>query len=150
MKKEKTKVTQELCRKVQIMLAGGAKMAEIGQLLGVGKSTVSRIKIAGFSVEQYEKNNQTRKAEERKQESEPLPAAEKREGHAGQISMEELVKPEEDKKQDMSDQAKLMRFLAHKFDELEATETVLVTTVSAKLDKVIDYLAQILRKMDGA
>lgn len=148
MKKQKTRVTQELCRKVQIMLAGGAKMEEIGQLLDIGKTTVSRIKTAGFNAEQYKKNTAARKAEEKKPEQpDPAPAAE--EQCAGQISMEELQQAEE-QKPEMSDTVKLMRFLAHKFDSTEATGALWAATVSAKLDKVIDYLAQILRKMDGA
>ena len=151
MKKEKTKITQELCRKVQIMLAG-AKAKEVAGLLGISETTISRIKAAGFSAEQYEKNTAARKAEEKKpglllipaDMAPPVPAEEQ---CAGQISMEDLQ--EEEKKQEMSDTVKLMRFLAGKFESREGTEGIWAATVSAKLDKVIDYLAQILRKMDG-
>ena len=158
MKKEKTKITQELCRKVQIMLAG-AKAKEVAGLLGISETTVSRIKAAGFSAEQYEKNTAARKAEEKKPEvvlkpfqMDPPPAEEQ---CAGQISMDEL-QPAEDQKPEMSDTVKLMRFLAGKFDELdkkrEADELAIniqIKGVMQRIDRVTDYLAQILRKMDG-
>lgn len=147
---KKLDVNQELCRKVQIMLAG-AKAKEVAGLLGISETTVSRIKAAGFSAEQYEKNTAARKAEEKKPEVvlkpfpvDPLPAEEQ---CAGQISMEDLQK--EEQKQEMSDTVKLMRFLAGKFDSRESTEAMCAGVISAKLDNVIDYLAQILRKMDG-
>ena len=153
MKKEKTKITQELCRKVQIMLAG-AKAKEVAGLLGISETTVSRIKAAGFSAEQYEKNTAARKAEEKKPEVvlkpfpvDPLPAEEQ---CAGQISMEELQKAEE-QKPEMSDTVKLMRFLAGKFDEMEKKRAAgeLEISIMTRIDRMTDYLAQILRKMDG-
>ena len=152
MKKEKTKITQELCRKVQIMLAG-AKAKEVAGLLGISETTVSRIKAAGFSAEQYEKNNAARKAEEKKPEVvlkpfpvDPPPAEEQ---CAGQISMEDLQK--EEQKQEMSDTVKLMRFLAGKFDEMEKKRAAgeLEISIMTRIDRMTDYLAQILRKMDG-
>lgn len=169
MKKEKTKITQELCRKVQIMLAG-AKAKEVAGLLGISETTISRIKAAGFSAEQYEKNTAARKAEEKKPEVvlKPFPMDQPPadEQCAGQISMEELQKEEWENKpinewtdKDMKDfcsraweekkkENKMMRFLAGKFDSRESTEALWAATVSAKLDMVIDYLGQILRKMD--
>ena len=153
MKKEKTKITQELCRKVQIMLAG-AKAKEVAGLLGISETTVSRIKAAGFSAEQYEKNNAARKAEEKKPEVvlkpfpvDPPPAEEQ---CAGQISMEDLQK--EEQKQEMSDTVKLMRFLAGKFTDNAADVAALaqwIVRVNSTLDKINDNLCQILRKMDG-
>lgn len=135
---------------MQIMLAG-AKAKEVAGLLGISETTVSRIKAAGFSAEQYEKNTAARKAEEKKPEvvlkpfpMDPPPAEEQ---CAGQISMEDLQA--EAQKPEMSDTVKLMRFLAGKFDSLESTEALWAAMVSAKLDTVIDYLGQILRKMDG-
>ena len=77
----------------------------------------------------------------------PEPEAPAEEQCAGQISMDDLQA--EAQKPEMSDMVKLMRFLAGKFESREGTEGIWAATVSAKLDKVIDYLAQILRKMDG-
>lgn len=155
---KKLDVNQELCRKVQIMLAG-AKAKEVAGLLGISETTISRIKAAGFSAEQYEKNTAARKAEEKKPEvvlkpfpMDPPPAEEQ---CAGQISMDEL-QPAEDQKPEMSDTVKLMRFLAGKFDELEKKReadelaiNIQIKGVMQRIDRMTDYLAQILRKMDG-
>ena len=67
---KKLDVNQELCRKVQIMLAG-AKMGEVAELLGISKTTVSRIKAAGFDPEQYRKNT-TERVEKENQEEETV------------------------------------------------------------------------------
>ena len=153
MKKEKTKITQELCRKVQIMLAG-AKAKEVAGLLGISETTISRIKAAGFSAEQYEENTAARKAEEKKPEVvlKPFPVDPSRaeEQCAGQISMEDLQ--EEAQKPEMSDTVKLMRFLAGKFTDNAADVAALaqwIVKVISTLDKINDNLCQILRKMDG-
>ena len=127
---KKLDVNQELCRKVQIMLAG-AKMGEVARLLGIGKTTVSRIKAAGFDPETYRKNTEKRVAEENRAATEAEP-----EQVQGQISMDDLQAEEPAK--EMSDQVKLMRFQAAQVEK-----------ITSKLDKVIDYMAQILRKMDG-
>ena len=138
---KKLDVNQELCRKVQIMLAG-AKMGEVAELLGISKTTVSRIKAAGFDPEQYARNTQKRVEEENKAEADPEP-----EQVAGQICMElqpaEELPPVVMTEEDL--QTKMMRFLGGKFDNVGKAEA----TIAEKLDKVIDYLAQILRKMDG-
>ena len=162
MKKEKTKITQELCRKVQIMLAG-AKMGEVAKLLGISKTTVSRIKAAGFDPEQYARNTQKRVEEENKinfpltvekvEETEDgvkVTARQAEEQCAGQISMEDLQA--EAQKPEMSDTVKLMRFLAGKFTDNAADVAALaqwIVKVISTLDKINDNLCQILRKMDG-
>lgn len=150
MKKEKTKITQELCRKVQIMLAG-AKAKEVAGLLGISETTVSRIKAAGFSAEQYEKNTAARKAEEKKPEvvlkpfpMDPPPAEEQ---CAGQISMEDLQA--EAQKAEMSDTVKLMRFIAGQMDKRERNAQIYTAEIITHMVKIEDYIAQILRKMDG-
>ena len=144
---KKLDVNQELCRKVQIMLAG-AKMGEVAKLLGIGKTTVSRIKAAGFDPEQYRKNTEKRVAEENgvRTPQQVLDVEETEHGiiitdrarmqQPGQISIDDL--PAEEQKAEMSDQVKLMRFQAAQVEK-----------ITTKLDKVIDYMAQILRKMDG-
>lgn len=138
---KKLDVNQELCRKVQIMLAG-AKMGEVAELLGISKTTVSRIKAAGFDPEQYARNTQKRVEEENKAEADPEP-----EQVAGQICMElqpaEELPPVIMTEEDL--QTKMMRFLGGKFGGVEKAEGLIVE----KLDKIIDYMAQILRKLDG-
>lgn len=134
---KKLDVNQELCRKVQIMLAG-AKMGEVAELLGISKTTVSRIKAAGFDPEQYARNTQKRVEEENKAEADPEP-----EQVAGQICME-LQPAEEQKPEQTADptaedlQTKMMRFQAGQVEK-----------VLAKLEKINDNLCQILRKLDG-
>ena len=67
---------------------------------------------------------------------------------AGQICME-LQPAEEQKPAEEPDaedlQTKMMRFLGGKFGGVEKAEGLIVE----KLDKIIDYMAQILRKLDG-
>lgn len=138
---KKLDVNQELCRKVQIMLAG-AKMGEVAELLGISKTTVSRIKTAGFDPEQYARNTQKRVEEENKAEADPEP-----EQVPGQICMD--LQPAEEQKPEMSDQTKLMRFLAGKTEELKDNTKMCAADIGVMLAKIEDYLAQILRKMDG-
>lgn len=60
---ERLIITQDLCRKVQVMLKG-TTIKETAKLLGVGESTIGRIKQAGFDVEQYRKITDARKEKE--------------------------------------------------------------------------------------
>lgn len=68
---ERLIITQDLCRKVQVMLKG-TTIKETAKLLGVGESTIGRIKQAGFDVEQYRKITDARKEKEQPAE-EQLP-----------------------------------------------------------------------------
>ncbi len=134
------------------MLAGGAKMEEIGQLLDIGKTTVSRIKTAGFNAEQYKKNTAARKAEEKKPGLLLIPAdmdppTKAEEQCAGQISMEDLQA--ETQKAEMSDTVKLMRFIAGQMDKRERNAQIYTAEIITHMVKIEDYIAQILRKMDG-
>ena len=138
---KKLDVNQELCRKVEIMLKG-AKSGEVAALLGISKATVSRIKAAGFDPEQYARNTQKRVEEENRAAAEP-----EAEPLTGQMEMDlqvaEELPPVVMTEEDL--QTKMMRFLGGKFDNVGKAEA----TIAEKLDKVIDYLAQILRKRDG-
>ena len=138
---KKLDVNQELCRKVQIMLTG-AKMGEVAKLLGISKTTVSRIKTAGFNPEQYARNTQKRVEEENKAEADPEP-----EQVAGQICME--LQPAEEQKPEMSDQTKLMRFQESQADKIIGQMMVNVDALLMKLDRLNDTLSMILRKLDG-
>ena len=73
----------------------------------------------------------------------------------GQISMELPEKQTEEEKQEMSDQTKMMRFLAGKFNELEQNQQICigelilqVGKIQDSMSQVRDYMAQILRRMD--
>lgn len=170
---KKVAITQDLCRMVELMLKGGAKPQEIGERLGISKTTVSRIKTAGYDAEQYRKNTEKRVAEENgvRTPQQVLDVEETEHGivitdrarmqQPGQISIDDL--PAEEQKAEMSDQAKLMRFLAGKMDKIEsrlnsidAKESTINMSILLKsdeierrIDKLIDYMAQILRKLDG-
>ena len=69
---ERLVITQDLCRKVQVMLKG-TTVKETARLLGIGESTVGRIKQAGFDVEQYRKIIDARKEKEQPAEEEQIP-----------------------------------------------------------------------------
>ena len=162
---KKVAITQDLCRMVELMLKGGAQQKEVGQRLGISKATVSRIKTAGYDAEQYRKNTTERVEKENQAEvSIPLVPGKvlradqnangitvtemEEEQVPGQICMD--LQPAEEQKpaeeHDAEDlQTKMMRFLGGKFGGVEKAEGLIVE----KLDKIIDYLAQIMRKMDG-
>ena len=153
---KKVVITQDLCRMVELMLKGGAKPQEIGERLGISKTTVSRIKTAGYDAEQYRKNTTERVEKENQADKAaegiqfPLKVEHvivedggveivcrrPEEQVPGQISMD--LQPAEEQKAEMSDQVKLMRFQAAQVEK-----------ITTKLDKLIDYMAQILRKLDG-
>ena len=117
---------------------------------------MSRIKTAGYDAEQYrkdttervEKENQADKAAEGIQfplkvehvivedGGVEIVCRRPEEQVPGQISMD--LQPAEEQKAEISDQVKLMRFQAAQVEK-----------ITSKLDKVIDYMAQILRKLDG-
>lgn len=153
---KKVAITQDLCRMVELMMKGGAKPQEIGERLGISKTTVSRIKTAGYDAEQYRKNTTERVEKENLADKAaegiqfPLKVEHvivedggveivcrrPEEQVPGQISMD--LQPAEEQKAEMSDQVKLMRFQAAQVEK-----------ITTKLDKLIDYMAQILRKLDG-
>ena len=157
---KKVAITQDICRMVELMLKGGAQQKEVGERLGISKATVSRIKTAGYDLEQYKTNTEFRQIMERQQkaenelekferdEKELQQAKAAEEQVPGQICMD-LQTTEEQKPAEEPDaedlQTKMMRFLGGKFGGVEKAEGLIVE----KLDKIIDYLAQIIRKMDG-
>ena len=157
MSKPRTVIDQKLCRKAEMMFKDPkATVKEVAELLGVSPATMSRICTAGFSVEQYEKNNAERNQKEKGKlerflQMEKLPLAQQPiqtdnlEECPGQISMD-LQTAEE--KQEMTDQTKLMRFLAGKFTGTENTIQITMAELILHIGKIEDYLAQILRRMD--
>ena len=161
---KKVAITQDLCRMVELMLKGGAQQKEVGERLGISKATVSRIKTAGYDAEQYRKNTTERVEKENQAEvSIPLVPGKvlrvdqnangitvtemEEEQVPGQICMD--LQPAEEQKPEMSDQTKLMRFLAGKFGDEYELISACMGSLTHHLVKIEDYLAQILRKMDG-
>ena len=138
MKKDRTVITQELCDHVKILLAGGATTLKAAEITKTGHATISRIKKAGFSAEVYKQNT----IQQREKKTEPEEKTEP-EQVPGQIRMD-LTQAEEPKTE-MSDQTKMMRFLAGRLDVIEKSQAVGVDVISMKLDKLNDTLSMILR-----
>ena len=142
MKKERVVIDQKMCRMVELMMKGGAPASEIGEQLGISKATISRIKSAGFSAEQYEKDKTQRVIEEKtKAAAEEQPEREPE--VPGQMQMEipvdymEAAKIEREistAKPEQNDQAKIMRFVAAQVDK-----------VIMKLDQIYNMQSMILR-----
>lgn len=127
----KVVIDQALCRKVELLVKGGASHAEVGQICGISPATVSRIRTAGFNAEQFMRNNDMRREAEQKKRLKALDEAidyvremSKKDNAseqslrldgqiAGQVEMD-LKKPAEEHKEpgEMTDQAKMMRFIA--------------------------------------
>ena len=150
--KERAIITPGLIRQVQLMLAGGATGKEVAEITGTSEGTISRIKKAGFDYEQFQKNTEARRkpaeAPEEKQEPEQLELqggvdymVKVNEELPGQIGME--LEPE--KPAEMSNQVKLMRFLAGRFDLIEKSDALGVAMINENLGKIYDALCQILR-----
>lgn len=142
MKKERVVIDQKMCRMVELMLKGGAAPKEISEQLNISKTTISRIKSAGFSAEQYEKDKTQRVIEEKtKATAEEQPEREPE--VPGQMQMEipvdymEAAKIEREistAKPEQNDQAKMMRFVAAQVDK-----------VIMKLDQIYNMESMILR-----
>lgn len=144
----KVVIDKELCRKVELMLKGGASATEVGGHLGISSATVSRIKTAGFSVEQFMLNNDKRREEDQKKRIERLDAAiaevrsDKNAGKEslmmaapagmipGQMEMD-LKKPAEDQKTETMDIEKLKRFYAAQIQKIVDAITALASALQA-------------------
>lgn len=142
-------IDQALCRKVELLIKGGAPHAEVAQICGISAATVSRIKTAGFSAEQFMANNDKRREEDQKKRLEALDnaIAEVRSDpnateHSltmaapatgqikGQIQMD-LEKPAEEQKGELVDLEKLKRFYAAQIQKLVDAITALASALQA-------------------
>ena len=146
---QRTQITEQMCKQVELMRKGGANQTEIGKLLGVNPCTISRIEAAGFDLDKYVEMRKARReqeaakakpkvelvydpgiAEEYKREQEAKKAEEQVDG---QMEMDlTTLKPE------MSEQVKMMRFQAAQVDK-----------VIMKLDQIYNMASMILRAVRG-
>ena len=127
---KRTQITEQICKQAQLMRRGGANQTEIGKLLGINPCTVSRLEAAGFDMTTYQENRKARREKEQARKQEPEePKAE--EQVPGQMEMDLTPKPAE-----MSDQVKMMRFIAGQVDKLYM-----------ELETINDTMCQILRMM---
>ena len=125
---KRTQVTEELCRKVQLMMAGNTDQKEVARLLGTSAATVSRIQAAGFDYGTFLKNTEQRRIEQQNARADAaierinaeinkVRAAEAQ-TVPGQIRMEIPEKPLDAEKPEMSEQVKMMRFIAGQVDRV--------------------------------
>lgn len=130
---KKTRITQEDCDCARFLMRKGYSIKSIANTLKCDPSTVSKIKTADFRLEAYLENRKesNRKDADRKKKEkvraemreqaekdrETIQEQEKRRAQlAGQIEMD--LQPEKAEKPEMSDQTKMMRFLAGQIGEI--------------------------------
>lgn len=69
MSEKRVEITNVLCRKVQLLIKGGATNKEAGYLVGVSAATVSRIRTANYDPFKYQQNTEARRKLEVQEES---------------------------------------------------------------------------------
>ena len=112
----RARVTREKCRQAELMGKAGASNEEVGALLGLSASVISKLKKSGYDMDVYlnMKKEENRKAAERKQqETQPEP-----EQITGQMEMDLKSAEPAEEKPEMSEQTKMMRFQAHLADRI--------------------------------
>lgn len=67
---KRTIIDEELCRKVELLIKGGASIDEAAKLTNTSEGTINRIKAAGFDIEKFNENKEKRRMKERKQKEE--------------------------------------------------------------------------------
>ena len=151
-------IDQDLCDKLQLMMAGKPRRERVAKLLGISIPTLDRIKQAGYDAGQYRENmraQKQREQEEKKKRAEGPQTHNKvwDEQKTGGVSYDDEQVPGQIRMfmpegggtpVQIYDQDKMIRFLAGKIDLLSGWMQGIVE----KLDKVIDYQAQQLRRMD--
>ena len=144
-------IDQKLCRKVKIMLDGGAKHKEIAELLGIGVSTIGRIRDAGFDAEVYQQNVEGRRCTANKVIGEMIKDGVRPFFGIGQKTQNQIKNEDEQVPGQLRmfmpegggtpvpliDENKMMRFIAGQNERL-----------LEKMDKINDTLCQILRRLD--
>ena len=136
-KRKKEPITQASCDVARFLMRKGNKIKSIAVTLGCDPSTVSKIKAADFNLEKY---LEMRKASNRKTAENKAKAAEDPEvvdytmvPVPGQMEMDlDAATPE--KKPEMSDTTKMMRFFASQVE---------------KLAEALNGIAAELQKMNG-
>lgn len=120
-KKKKEPITQASCDVAKFLFRKGNSMKAIAQTLGVNPSTVSKIKTAGFDLEKYLENRKASNrltAENKKKAAEDQPEVIDYTTAPIEGQMEMDLTPEPEKKPEMSDSTKMMRFLAGQVGEI--------------------------------
>lgn len=149
---KRTVIDQKMCDMVKLMMAGKPKLKTVADMMGIGISTVQRIQAAGYDAEEYQKNTEARKETKAHKKI-------RDEKKTGGVSYEEeqvpgqmrMFMPEGGNEPPVQlmpiqivDENKVIRFLAGKTELLSR----FLAELGEKMDKIIDYQAQLLRKMD--
>ena len=119
--KKKEPITQEKCDVAKFLFRNGNSMKVIAQTLRVNPSTVSKIKTAGFDLKTYLENRKASNrltAENKKKTAEEQPEVIDYTTAPIEGQMEMDLTPEPEKKPEMSDSTKMMRFLAGQVGEI--------------------------------
>ena len=119
--KKREQITQEKCDVAKLLFRNGNSMKVIAQTLRVNPSTVSKIKTAGFNLEKYLENRKASNrltAENKKKAAEDQPEVIDYTTAPIEGQMEMDLTPEPEKKPEMSDSTKMMRFLAGQVGEI--------------------------------
>jgi len=153
-KEARTPITEEICRKLELMMKGGADGTEAARLVGISQSRASRIKKAGFNYAKYRENDVKEREEQRRRaEKEQEPAEEPIEG---QIRMEIPERPGTETAEDVCaeypERVKLMRFMAGQVERIvkellyngNRIEEQLVL-MNTRIDKLNDTMSMVLR-----
>ena len=131
-KKQRKRITPEICEHLQLLMAGGADATKAAGIIGISASRASMIKLSGFDYDMY-REKCAEEHEKRQKKAAETPA----EQLPGQVTMEltedgSPVRIPEPNAEDRT--VKLMRFQAAQVDKLVL-----------KLDHLNDTLGQILR-----
>lgn len=65
MAEKRKDITQAMCDQVKFLIKGGATNKKAGEFIGVSATTISRIRTAGYNAEEFRKNNEARREEEK-------------------------------------------------------------------------------------
>ena len=141
--KKNRPITEEVCRQLQLMMAGGADGKEAARLVGISQGRASRIKKANFDLATYRENDRREREEEKRRKEQP--AEEQAEEQVpGQIAMD--LTPAEEKEETLGDmQTKMMRFQAEMTGKLTRAIVENTTMLITKLDRLNDTMSMILR-----
>ena len=119
--KKREQITQEKCDVAKFLFRNGNSIKVIAQTLRVNPSTVSKIKTAGFDLKTYLENRKAsnrQTAENKKKTAEEQPEVIDYTTAPIEGQMEMDLTPEPEKKPEMSDSTKMMRFLAGQVGEI--------------------------------
>ena len=174
MKKERPNIDQALCNHARILMAGGATTGMAADMLGIGKSTVQKMRQAGFDAGKYQQMKQQEKEKAAKATVEMVydqsiaeqyrkeQAAKAEEQCPGQM-MIELPPPFTDKQKkemfakyceginkaaiEKEEKNEIYRFIAAMVDKLNRGQAEVMDDLCMKIDKLNDTLSQLVRAL---